>query len=422
MRLRLVMLAIVVLVAGCDRRDDATSILLITLDTLRTDHVGSYGSAADLTPNLDALAHAGIVHDAAYTTMPTTAPAHVSLFTGLPPHRHGVLRNGAPLDPALHDRELGARLHAAGYATAAFVTTRLLDRSVTGLSGFEIYDGPPGTLRPGSEAVTAALRWLDVERRRPVFLWLHFYDAHAPYGHADEKLRGLPLDPSEYGFVDPARYADPRVRSQHREAYQRGVRDADDALGAIVAGVRARIQGPLLIAAVADHGEALDEWLDTRHYGFDHGEFLDPDQIRIPLVLAGPGVAPGRSGGAVSISDPYGTLLAAAGVGVDAPLRDLRLASADERVVLTERRAGDAAEAAAEPRTAAALRAHSVAATDGRGFAVIAADGSSTDVAPEALLEAGRAALAELPQQGAVAAPEVDAATREALRSLGYTD
>jgi choline-sulfatase len=422
MQLRLALLFTVAFASGCSQREEPTSILLITLDTLRVDHVGAYGGAADLTPNLDALARAGIVHDAAYTTMPTTAPAHVSLFTGLAPRQHGVVRNGARLDPSLHARELGVRLRDAGYATAAFVTTRILDRSVTGLAGFEIYDGVPGALRPGSEAVTAALRWLDVERRRPVFLWLHFYDPHAPYGSADEKRRGLPLDPSEYGFVDAARYADPAVRAAHRAAYARGVRDADAALGEVIAGVRARVAGPLLIAAVADHGEALDEWLEARAYAFDHGEFLDADQIRIPLVLAGPDVAPGRSTGAVSISDLYGTLLAAAGIAnqaADAPVRDLRVASDAERVVVTERRAADDAELAADPRAAAALRAHGIAATDGRAFAVIAADGAATEGAPPALLDAGRAALGELQRAGA--APEVDAATREALRSLGYT-
>jgi arylsulfatase A-like enzyme len=190
--------------------------------------------------------------------------------------------------------------------------------------------------------------------------------------------------------------------------------------------VRARVAGPLLIAAVADHGEALDEWLDVRDYAFDHGEFLDADQIRIPLVLAGPGVAPGRSTGAVSIGDLYGTLLAAAGVAsdaADAPVRDLRVASDAERVVVTERRAADDAELAADPRAAAALRAHGVAAMDGRVLAVLGADGAVVDgaTAPAALLDAGRAALGEASQQRAVAAPEVDAATRDALRSLGYT-
>ncbi len=418
--------ALVWIAGGCGPHAQRTSLLLVTLDTLRADHVGAYGAPSDLTPHLDTLAREGIVHEAAFTTMPTTGPAHLSLFTGLPPRRHGADRNGMSLDPALRGRELAARLRGAGYATAAFVTTRLLDRQLLGLEGFEIYDGTPNALRPGREAVAAALRWLDVERRRPVFLWVHLYDAHAPYGTADEKRRGLPLRADEYGWIDPARYADPNARTEHREAYARGVRDADTALGEVLAGVRARVAGPLLVAVVADHGEALDEWIDARHYGFDHGEFLDVDQIRIPLVLAGPGVAPGRSGGAVSIADLYGTLLEAASVAQpesgEAERRDLRVASEAPRIVVAERRADDGRAAAPDDRAAAALRAQSVAAADGRALTVIAADGSVSGGNAEsgALVAAARAALGEFPARRASGAPDVDATTRDALRSLGY--
>ena len=421
-----VVATLALMLGGCAPREQKTSILLVTLDTLRADHVGAYGAPPDVTPHLDALAREGIVHEAAFTTMPTTGPAHLSLFTGLPPRRHGADRNGMPLDPALREREVATRLRNAGYATAAFVTTRLLDRGVMGLEGFEIYDGTPGALRPGREAVAAALRWLAVERRRPVFLWVHIYDAHAPYGTADEKRRGLPLRASEYGFIDASRFADPHARSERRDAYTRGVREADAALGDVVAGVRARIAGPLLIAVAADHGEALDEWLDSRHYAFDHGEFLDVDQIHIPLVLAGTGVAPGRSTGAVSISDLYGTLLAAAGVAEvqatgDAS-RDLRLASQAPRIVVAERRAYDGREVAVDAGAAAALRTHSVAAMDGRAVVVLAEDGSVSlgDAGTESLAEAARAARAELPPRRSGASADVDPVTRDALRSLGY--
>ncbi len=415
--------AIALFASACAPREPQTSLLLVTLDTVRTDHVGAYGAAKGMTPYLDALAREGIVHEAAFTTMPTTGPAHLSLFTGLPPRRHGVDRNGMALHPSFRDTEVAVRLRSAGYATAAFVTTRLLDSKMVGIEGFEIFDGAPDLLRPGRDAVAAALRWLDVERRRPVFLWVHIYDAHAPYGTADEKRRGLPLRASEYGWIDAERYAAPNARSERREAYTRGVKDADAALGRVVAGVRARIDGPLLIAVVADHGEALDEWFDSRHYAFDHGEFLDIDQIQIPLVLAGTGVAPGRSVGAVSISDLYGTLLAAAGIvelsAEDTANRDLRLASEAQRIVITERRAHDDREAAP---VAAALRAQSVAATDGRDLAIIASDGSASpdSAGTEALAAAARSALGEFPPQRAGASIEVDPATREALKSLGY--
>ena len=89
-------LAVLALALGC-AQEPPPSLVLVTLDTLRRDHVGAYGAARGLTPHLDALAAAGRVHERAFTTMPTTAPAHASVFTGLMPREHGVLRNGDPL-------------------------------------------------------------------------------------------------------------------------------------------------------------------------------------------------------------------------------------------------------------------------------------------------------------------------------------
>jgi arylsulfatase A-like enzyme len=415
--------ALASLLLGCDAREERPSLVLVTLDTVRADHVGAYGDARGLTPALDALARAGIVHDSAWTPMPTTGPAHLSLFTGLAPHEHGADRNGVPLDPALRPRELAARLRDHGYATAAFVTSRVLDRAATGLDGFEIYDGAGGALRPGRDAVAAALRWLAAERRRPVLLWVHLYDAHAPYGSADEKRRNLPLRPGAYGWVDGARYADPAERARMADAYAAGVRDADAALGELLAGVAKRLPSPPLIAVAADHGEALAERLEARGYAFDHGEFLDVEQTRVPLVLAGPGVTPGRSPGAVSLRDLYGTLLAAAGAideAEGAGWRDLREPSQGERIVTVERRGFDAVP----DRHAAALRAQAAAAADGRTFVLVGEDGEPTpnggEDPPAALVEAARSAAVRAGARAGRSGAPIDPATREALEALGY--
>lgn len=405
---------------ACESGPPPPSLVLVTLDTVRCDHIGTYGGPPDLTPHLDALAGGGRVVDAAYTTMPTTGPAHVSLLTGLHPSEHGARENGTPMDAGHAGRELARRLGARGYATAAFVTTRLLHPDATGLHGFGIHDTPRGALRPGTEAVRAALHWLAAEPRRPVFLWLHLYDAHAPYGTADEKRRSFPVDPALYGWVDPDRYADPAARRAMADRYATGVREADAALGTLLEALPAHFASPPLVVVTGDHGEALDEHLDERGYAFDHGEFLDEDVVCVPLVLRGPGVAPGRVPGPASLRDLYGTLLAAAGApDPEAAAEgrvDLRSAPGDSRIVVVERRR-------LAPGSRPELRAQAAAAFDGRASVVVGLDdtGPPEGAAPgeRALWEAARAHAS---RDGGAPPAALDAPTREALESLGYVE
>jgi hypothetical protein len=307
-------------------------------------------------------------------------------------------------------------LRERGYASAAFVTTRLLAAGATGLPGFEIYDAPRGALRPGAEAVEAALVWLAHEPRRPVLLWVHLYDAHAPYGAPDEKRRGFPVDPRRHGFVDRARFADPAERARQGDRYAAGVREADAALGRLVAGLAGRFAGEPLLVVAADHGESLDEHLATRGYAFDHGEFLDEEVVRIPLVLAGPGVAPGRSRAPVSIRDLHPTLLRVGGlVPREADAGDLRAPPAGPRVVAVERRRAGPGEAALAPD-------HAAAAFDAGGGVIV--DGSGAPVPGEAQPNAGLLAAARRHAPAAPRAPRGPASpdVAEALRSLGYVE
>ncbi len=353
--------------------------------------------------------------------MPTTGPAHLSIFTGLYPSEHGSLANGEPVSSEHRPRELARRLRDRGYATAAFVTSPLLQPRATGLVGFEIYDTPRGLLRPGEDAVRAALAWLDAERRRPVFLWLHLYDAHAPYGSADEKGRSFPIEPGRYGWVDRELYVDPTERERTAQRYARGVRDADAALGRLLDGIAERIEPPPLIVVAGDHGEALGEVLDARGYAYDHGEFLDPEVVCVPLVVAGPGVAPGRSPGAVSLRDVYKTLLAAAGLldpGSDGEeRRDLRTTRAGRRIVAVERRR-------VGPRARASVRAHGAAAFDGAEGVIVGEESiPPSESAGPGETELFQAALRRYQATARrVGTPAVDPALAEALRSLGYTE
>jgi arylsulfatase A-like enzyme len=401
------------LVAGCSP-SGPTSVVLVTLDTVRCDHLGIHGDTRGLSPNLDRLARTGLVHERSFTTMPTTGPAHLSLFTGLHPSEHGARANGERPSDAASLRSLARKLRERGFATGAFVTSGALAQRAIGDLGFEVYDEPASPLRPGSQAVDAALAWLAREPRRPLLLWLHLYDAHAPYGRAADKPRALPIDRARHGFVRRDLFAGGAERRRFAERYAEGVRDADAALGRLLDALPTHFTTPPLVVVAGDHGEALDEHLDARGYAFDHGEFLDEDVVCIPLVLAGPGVTPGRSPAAVSLRDLYPTLLRAAGIeAAPAEGPDLRVPVVQGRTVAVERKR-------VRPGDPPLVRAHAAAAFDDARGVVLAEDGQIVTpdpaAAPEALVSAARLHLAP---DGAAPAP-VDPALVETLRSLGY--
>jgi len=249
------------------------SLVLLTLDTTRADHLGSYGSSTAETPALDALAARGTRFARALTASPLTLPAHASLLTGLDPPEHGARDNGTS-SLAADVPTLATVLGTKGYATAAFVASRVLDRRFGLDRGFDVYDdvmaaentGEYGYPERDAGAVTdAALGWLaGLPPSRPYFLWAHFYDPHAPYA-----------PPGAAGGSDDHRYA-------AEIAYM------DVQVGRLLAALpgdgRHRV-----IAAVGDHGEALGE-----HGERSHGIFLYRSVLEVPLILAGPGIPAGR--------------------------------------------------------------------------------------------------------------------------------
>jgi arylsulfatase A-like enzyme/thioredoxin-like negative regulator of GroEL len=249
------------------------SVLLLTLDTTRSDSLGSYGGAA-VTPNLDRLAGDGARFERAVTPSPLTFPAHATLLTGLDPPQHGVRDNGTGVLPA-DIPTLATVLDKHGYSTGAFVASRVLDRRFGLGRGFQVYDdrmlaeriGEYGYPERDAAAVTdAAVKWLDtVGDQRPVFLWVHYYDPHAPYQPPPE-LRG----------------SDPRSSYLGEVAYM------DRQLGRLVSAVRAA-RKRLIVVAVGDHGEALGE-----HGERTHGVFLYRATVEVPLIISGTGVPRGE--------------------------------------------------------------------------------------------------------------------------------
>jgi arylsulfatase A-like enzyme/Flp pilus assembly protein TadD len=272
----------------------APSLVLITLDTTRADHLGSYGWKHARTPNLDALAARGTRFVRCDTAAPLTLPSHATLLTGLYPPRTGVRDNGTFVLP---DRveTLAERLAAHGYDTAAVVSAIVLARRHNLSQGFRLYDDDLGTgyaagtevaERP-AEATTAAALAAAGRLEAPFFLWVHYYDPHEEYR-------------------PPTRFAD-TVTGPSR-LYDGEIAYVDEQVGVLLAGLPAGVT----VAVVGDHGEMLGE-----HGELHHGLLLYRGARRVPLFLAGPGVPSGRTEQClVRTADLAPTLLELAGVPV----------------------------------------------------------------------------------------------------------
>ena len=263
--------------------------LLVTIDTLRADHVGSYGYQAASTPTIDALATRGVRFETSVVHTPLTGPSHASILTGQTPLVHGFRNNsGYVLAPQV--KTAAEDFRQAGYRTAAFVSGFPLDRRFGFDRGFEIYDDrlPKGNDRRRTpyverfaDATTdAVLRWLPTpgpataEKRTPWFLWVHYYDPHAPYeppADLAERFRASPYD-GEIAFVD---------RQLARLLQALDVR-SDTAR--------------TIVLVTADHGESLGE-----HGEGTHGIFVYDATLRVPM---GHGGAAHRRGSRVARQSP----------------------------------------------------------------------------------------------------------------------
>lgn len=270
----------------------AAPVILVSIDTLRSDRLPAYGYAAGATPAIDALARDSILFERAYSHVPLTLPSHASMFSGQLPTVHGVRDNlGYRYDAAAHP-SLAQALQAVGYATAGFVSAYVL-RAETGIAeGFATWNDDvrmryKGTLgssqRPGPETVAAARKWLAGVGDGPFFLFVHLYDPHTPY------------DPPE------------PYRSRFPDRYDGDVAFADAALGELVAALRASgVYDRAVIALVSDHGEGLGD-----HGEAEHGVLLYREALQVPLLLKLPGGARGgtRVAEPVQLVDLFPTLL-----------------------------------------------------------------------------------------------------------------
>ena len=264
------------------------NIFLITIDTLRADHVHCYGYNQIQTPALDDLAKGGVRFAQAFTPSPLTNSSHTSILTGLLPSLHGVTDFGIPLDDS--HVTMAELLKSKGYHTAAFIGAVVLDSKTLapGLDrGFDFYDNFPTNVqtkihwdrleRRGEVVVKHAEAWLTAHPTGARFVWVHLYDPHDPY-------------------EPPAPYSE----TYKDRLYDGEVAYADSALANFVAYLKAHLSyDNSLIILVGDHGEGLGE-----HNEDTHGIFLYDSTTHVPLILKSPA---GKNAGKM-VDDQVGTL------------------------------------------------------------------------------------------------------------------
>jgi arylsulfatase A-like enzyme len=306
------------------------NLILITIDALRADHVGAYGSRRGLTPHLDAFARRATLYRSVYAPAPWTLPSLGAMFSGRPPAQCG-LKTVARQSTAWYVRSAALRpgvpvvaelLQRAGYRTGA-ETANVFLRPERGLSqGFDAFRnegdayGPAPDLTRADNVTRNALAWLRLNRRRPFFLWVHYLDPHTPYDSPETPPRwraGYPRrwQPTLTFGRRTMESQDSAARRRRcdfcRRMYAEEVRYADRWVGELLAGLkRLGLDRNALIAITADHGEELFD-----HGGFEHGHSMHQEVLRVPLLVRWPrGVSADREiRQTVSLADLSGTLL-----------------------------------------------------------------------------------------------------------------
>jgi arylsulfatase A-like enzyme/Flp pilus assembly protein TadD len=273
----------------------AQPVILISIDTLRADHLSCYGYTRLRTPHIDSLAEGGTIFTAISSQAPITLPSHVSLFTSTYPFANGIRENAEVLNPGAVT--LATVLAAQGYKTAAFIGGYFLDRRYGLEQGFQTYDSPFGAhavkraldlKRPAAQVLTAAQQWLEQNSGGPFFLFVHLFDLHQPYDA-------------------PAAY---HARAPSSE-YDQELAYVDDSLGSFIEFLgRSGLHRRALLVLFSDHGESLGE-----HGENTHGYFIYRSTLHVPLIFRWPTGrrnskfetrnSGGAAGSPVSYSDDY---------------------------------------------------------------------------------------------------------------------
>jgi arylsulfatase A-like enzyme len=310
-------IAIVGILLAC-APPDRPHLLLVTVDTLRADYLSSYGYDRPTTPAIDALLAGGTRFERVLAPVPRTTQSLASLLTGAYPHGHGVrvlfdrLASDVPYLPEL--------ARAVGYQTVAVVSNHVLTGERGLDRGFTTYDAAPDA-RGAAATTRAALRHLDATPmdEGPLFVWVHYIDPHMPYYPPLDLVDAF--DPgytgryrshfgSQPGGVGPQAYpaglgkervvfANPLSDEENahvRRLYAADIRQVDDAIGDLLAGLRERFGPDWLVVFTSDHGESLGE----HDFSYDHGDYVYNPSLHVPLGIVLP---PGQEKGPESIDE-----------------------------------------------------------------------------------------------------------------------
>jgi arylsulfatase A-like enzyme len=272
------------------------NLLIVTIDTLRPDRMSAYGYERDTSPRLAAFAAEGVRFALAYAPMSATLPSHTTLFTGQYPITHGVVKNGTPLPG--ENETLAEMLRGRGYQTAAFVSSFVLDRRFGLEQGFDRYDddfsGADPSMgiprwegheveifdRRAEHTTRHAVGWLEAQaaREAPFFLFVHYFDPHAPYAPPGEAA--LRFHEAGVGH-----------KTGQKNLYDAEIAYVDAHVGALLDAMdRLALAERTLVLITSDHGEGLWD-----HDAQMHGVHVYEEQVRIPLLVRWPGrIAPGR--------------------------------------------------------------------------------------------------------------------------------
>ncbi|MEA2561829.1 MAG: hypothetical protein QOH06_3333 [Acidobacteriota bacterium] len=297
-------LAVLAILSGCGKEAEKGPIFLITIDTLRSDHLPAYGYDKIETPAFDAFAKDAILFERAYSHYPLTLPSHVSILTGELPPVHKIRDNVGYLFESTKHPYLPRLLKQAGYETGAAVSAFVL-RPETGLAeGFDTYEGDlhaelgqslDSVIRPGAETLKLALPWIRERAAKPFFFFFHIYEPHAPY----------------------------------EPTYDADIVTADKVIGDLFAELkRLGIYDRATIVLLADHGEGLGD-----HGEKQHGIFLYRETLQVPLMIKLPGAERGgeRVSTPAQLVDVTPTLLSLAGVKVPKELTGSSLLDLPEK-------------------------------------------------------------------------------------------